>query len=456
MSSEAAQARTPAGAWAGRPPGLPGAVPPPSVPLSFLAASGFGLLSCGLALAWAAGQAVRTPTADRVVMAAHLGMLATLSMGVLGALHQFAPVISQRPLRSVGMARGTFACWLAGSWFLPIGIGARQEAVVELGALFAASGIALAVANLSRPLSVTGKGAAVTGMRLALVGLVATALFGSLYVADRRGEWFALSGHVVLAHAIVGLLGWLGLAYVSVAEKLWPMFFLAHLPGRRRAGSVAVLAIPAGVALASPALLIRSTLLGVAAGVVIGVGLGAHLFSLAAYLRHRRRKADLHFAFVVTSAGWLGVAVLAAAGAAVAAVGHSGATAGLVAAAVAALGGWLLEALVGHAHKVVPFVLWSLLRSKGIDKNAQGRALAFSDLYGHSWAVLSYAALSISVALVVCGLAFSAAGAVAAGGVGLAVTAVVVTANLSVVPWRMLRQGKARGPAGVAVPPAAL
>src|ERR1019366_6113161 len=76
-----------------------------------------------------------------------------------------------------------------------------------------------------------------------------------VYVADRSGNWFDLTGHVVLAHAVIGLFGWLGLAYVSVAEKLWPMFFLAHIPGRHRAGQVAVRAVPAGVVLLSPGLL---------------------------------------------------------------------------------------------------------------------------------------------------------------------------------------------------------
>jgi hypothetical protein len=38
----------------------------------------------------------------------------------------------------------------------------------------------------------------------------------------------------------------------------------------------------------------------------------------------------------------------------------------LVAGAIAALGGWLLEALVGHAHKVVPFIMWSVLGGRGV------------------------------------------------------------------------------------------
>ena len=294
-----------AGAWQGRPAGLPGTVPPPSVPLSFLAAASLGLIACGGTWIWAADAAARDPTADRVVAAAHLGMLATLSMGVLGALHQFTPVVSQRPLRSVRLARITFLGWLGAAWLLPWGIATEHEALVESGGVLAALSIAVLVVNLSKPLAASGKGAPVTGLRFALAGFVATACFGVLYVADRRGNWFDLSGHVVLAHAVVGLFAWLGLAYVSVAEKLWPMFFLAHVPGKRWAGRVAVWAIAVGVALLSPGLLIGIPALGALGAVILAAGLGAHLTSLVTHVRHRRRPADLHLLFVTTSAVWL-------------------------------------------------------------------------------------------------------------------------------------------------------
>src|SRR5215472_8059707 len=91
-----APARPQPGAWPGRPSGLPAGVPPPWIPLSFLAASALGLAACGTALIWARMAGAADPTADLVVAAAHFCMLATLSTGVLGALHQFAPVVTHR------------------------------------------------------------------------------------------------------------------------------------------------------------------------------------------------------------------------------------------------------------------------------------------------------------------------------------------------------------------------
>ena len=443
-----------AGAWQGRPPGLPGAVPPPSVPLAFLAAASLGLVACGVALVWARDVAAADPTSDQVVAAVHLGVLATLSMGVLGAMHQFTPVVTGRPLRSVALARATFVSWLAAAWLLPLGVAEEQGGVLEVGGAFAAVAVGLAVANLSAPLAARGKGAPVTGLRLALAGFVVTACFGVLYVADRRGDWFDLSGHLVLAHAVVGLFAWLGLAYVAVAEKLWPMFFLAHVPGPRRAGNVAVWAVPAGVALLSPGLLTGVVPLGGIGAAVLASGLGAHLVSLAAHVRHRRRKADLHLLFVATSAGWLLVGAGLSLAASLVLPGDQRVGMALVAAAVAAFGGWLLEALVGHAHKVVPFITWSALRGRGIATGPSGKQLLFADLYGRAWAGLTYGLVTAGIGALCVGFGAALPLATAAGGALLALTGLVAGVNLAVVPARLLVARPTHPPTRSATPAA--
>ncbi len=428
------------GAWPGRPPGVPAVVPPPGVPLSFLAAAALGLTACGAALIWARGAATTDPTADPVVAAAHFGVLATLSTGVLGALHQFTPVVTHRPLRSVALAWATFATWLGAAWLLPSGIAAQQEPVMEAGGALAAVAVTLLVVNLSAPLAARGKGHTVTGLRLALAGFAATACFGVTYVADRRGNWFDLSGHVVLAHAVIGLFAWLGLTYVAVAEKLWPMFFLAHVPGRHLAGRLAVWLIPAGVTLLSPGLLASIDWLAWAGAAVLAAGLAAHLTSLAAHVRHRRRKGGLHLAFVATSAGFL----IAGAGLALAATlvmprdHHAGMA--LAAAAVTAFAGWLLEALAGHAHKVVPFILWSVLRGRGIAINSSGGPLGFGDLYDHRLAAATYALVTAGVTAVAAGFSATQPAALAAGGGLLAAAGLTAAANLSVTPALLLRK----------------
>ena len=369
------------GARRARPPCLPGAVPPPSVPLSFLAAASIGLVACGAAWAWAGPSATVDPTADPVVAAVHLGVLATLATGVLGAAHQFTPVITGRPLRSVRLARATFATWLATSWLLPLGVATGQVVMTALSGALAGVAVLLLATNLGPALSVRGKGTPVTALRSGVAGAVATGFLGAAFVGDRQGNWFTLAGNVDLAMGVLGLFGWLGITYIGVAEKLWPMFMLAHVAGRRLSDRVAVWGSGVGVALCAPGLAWGLRGITWAGGSILGVALASHIASLVVHLRHRRRPADLHLVFVTTSAAWIPVgAGLALAGASEVRVHHHLGVA-LAAAAMVAFGSWLLEALVGHAHKVVPFIAWSALRARGVATGPTGKPLMFADLY---------------------------------------------------------------------------
>jgi len=415
----------------------PGVAPQPWVPLAFLAAASWGLVGCGAALVWARTAGASDPTADPVVAAAHFGVLATLSMGVVGAMHQYIPVIAQRPLRSMRLARVTFVAWLAASWLLALGVATRHEAAVETGGALAAVAVTVFVVNVSAPLSTRGKGAPIMGLRFAVAGFVVTAFFGVVYVFDRTGNWFDLSGRVVLAHASIGLFAFLGLTYVAVAEKLWPMFLLARVPDRRM-GWVAVCTVPGGVALFCPGLLFDLTWLAWSGAVVVAIGLGAHLASLYAHVRHRRRPADLHLVFLVTAAFWLVAGVALALAAQLTMGGNHHVGVALVAASVAAFGGWLLEALVGHAHKIVPLIAWSALRSRGIDKDHAGRTFMAGDLYDRRWATFTYGLTTAGIVALCVGLAASLSAGIAVGGVLLVLTGIVMAGNLSALPTRML------------------
>ncbi len=424
-----------------------GGIPPASVPLSFLAASAIGLVACGVALILAHSYAVVDPTEERVVGAAHFAMLATLSMGVLGALHQFIPVITKRPLRSVRLSRATFVFWLLGAWLLPLGFITRTEPVVEAGGAFAGLAVILLVVNVSAALLERGKGTPVVGLRFAIAGFAVTACYGVVYVMDRQAQWFDLSGRIVLAHAVVGIFGWLGLTYISVAEKLWPMFLLSHVPGRHRAGQIAVLAVPAGVLLLSPGLLFGLAWLAWCGAVGLAIGLAAHLFSLAMHIVYRRRSADLHLLYVVTAAVWLVAGVVLALAAVLAPGSSPHAEPALIAGAVTAFSGWLLISLLGHAYKVVPFIVWSTLRGRGIRKNARGAPLMFADLYSHRWAAASYVLATSGTALVCLGFAFSLATAIAIGGGFFIATGISAGVNLSFTPMKLLRRWRREQPA---------
>jgi hypothetical protein len=428
-------------------PGLPASVPPPDIPLSFLAAAGVGLVGAGIALALVARHLVAVPTADQPIATVHLVMLAFLTTGVLGAVHQFACVTGRRPLRSTWLARTSVVLTVAGSWALAAGFATGANHVVAIAG--ATLGIAvLAVGwNVTSPLFGPGGGVPIIGLRFSIAGLLTTAFFGITYAFDRQGDerWFRLDPNIVLAHAHIGLLAWLGLTYVAVAEKLWPMFLLAHRPGRSP-GAIAVWAIPAGVVLLSAGLLSSIKYLAVAGGLVVAGGITAHLVSFASLLRHRRRPPELLHAFIAASSlfviGAVALAAVSGLGAVTPAVRSR-----LVSAEVASLAAWVGLALIGHAHKVVPFISWGILRRHGVSTTADGRPLLFADLWNRRVGWVTFAAATVGSTAVVAGLATGTPGSVTAGGILLATSGLLAIANLSLGPRLASRAGGRTNPA---------
>jgi hypothetical protein len=407
------------------------------VPLGFLAAAGVGLTLFGLAVWFAADRLVDAPTHPGAVSAVHVGILAFLTTAVLGAVHQFAPVVGRRPLRSVPVARLTLAGMVATAALLPQGFAHGPEGLVATGGILGALTVSLAAWNLSRPLGSRDGGVPVAGLRLSVGFLLVTVAFGVVYAFDRQTGWFPLLPHRVLAHAHLGLLGWLGLTYVSVAEKLWPMFLLAHRP-RARAGAWAVGLIAGGVPVLAAGLLFAAPLVAWPGGAAVTAGLACHLVSLVSAVTHRRRPLELLHGFLFASAAFLVTAVILGGAAGLADV-DTGVRSRLVSAEVAALMAWLGLAVVGHAHKIVPFITYTALRARGVTTGPSGRPLLFGDLYDHRTARLTLATSAGGFAAVTAGLLAASAGLLAAGGVALSLTGLLATANLASGPRRAVR-----------------
>lgn len=414
--------------------GAPAAAPPPSVPLGFLVAAGVGFVGFGLAVAFAADRLVGAPTHPGAVSAVHVGVLAFLTTAVLGAMHQFGPVVGRRPLRSTWVARLTLATIVAAGWLLPSGFAHGPEALVLAGGLCGAVAVALAAWNLWPPLSARDGGVPVVGLRLALAYLALTVSFGVVYAIDRQTGWFPLVPHRTLAHAHLGLLGWMGLAYVAVAEKLWPMFLLSHRPSAR-SGAWAVGAVASGTAVLAGGVLVAQRPVALAGGVVVAVGLAAHLTSLAGCVRHRRRPLELLHGFLFASAAFLVAGVVLGALGGLAPMDPA-TRSRVLSAEVAALGAWLAVAIVGHAHKIVPFVTYTALRGRGIRANRSGGPLLFADLLDRRVARASLAGTVAGFGALVVGLLAGSAVVVSASGAVLAATAAATLGNLAVGPWR--------------------
>jgi hypothetical protein len=417
-----------------------GSAPPPSVPLTFFACAALALAGFGLVVVLGANRIAGAPRDPSALAATHLGLLAFASVAVVGALHQFAPVVGARPLRSTRVACATGPVLFAGATLLATGFGHGIEALVPIGGALAFTAVCATAWNVSQPLSARGKGVPLAGLRISVTYLVATASFGVVYAFDRTHGWFPLLSQRVVAHAHLGLIGWLGITYVAVSEKLWPMFLLSHRKGAR-SGAVAIALLGVGVPVVVTGLLLSAKAVVVIGGVVVASGLAAHLVTLAGVIRQRHRNLELLHAFVLASALSLVAAIGFAAIAGLVTM-STPTRADLVAAEVGALFGWIALAIIGHAQKIVPFVTWRMLRERGVERHPNGTPLLFAHLYNARGAQLSFAVAVLGVVTLVVGLAAAVAPLLSIAGIAFAVTAAIVAVNLTVTPRRVAARGR--------------
>lgn len=164
-----------------------------------------------------------------------------------------------------------------------------------------------------------------------------------------------------------------------------------------------------------------------------------HLASLAGAVRHRRRALELIHGFLFASAGFLVAAIALGAAAALADVTPQG-RARLVAAEVTALVAWVGLAVVGHAHKIVPFIAYTALRGGGVTSGPTGQPLLFGDLVHQGVARATLVTGTAGFATALGGLLAASPAALAAGGAALSATGALATANLALGPRRVTRR----------------
>jgi hypothetical protein len=142
--------------------------------------------------------------------------------------------------------------------------------------------------------------------------------------------------------------------------------------------------------------------------------------------------------FLFTSAAFLVLAVALGATAALAPV-DPGDRARLVAAEIASLAAWLGLAVLGHAHKIVPFIAYTALRARGVTNGPTGRPLLFGDLFHHGTARVTLLAAAAGFALAAAGILTESPVTVAVGGAAIALAGALVTVNLTTGPRRITR-----------------
>ena len=302
----------------------------------------------------------------------HLVTIGWLSLAMCGALFQFVPVLTSRPLYSdrlplpalIFLSTGLAALLLG---FLRLGGRISTELpFLATGACLLGAGFGLTLLNLgltlwkARPLQLPARFVAV-----GLGGLTATAALGIIFALVLDGTaandgWLTVSSSGLPIHVIAGFGGWLTLTAAGVSYRLLAMFMLA--PDLDRAGG------RAGLWLGTLALSV--TVAGGVTAICVGRSLGtvltaATLLALAAlalygrdilhlYRTRKRRTLELNTRMA-------GLAFVGLAGAVVLSImlvmvgsfsDHVDAVVFLVAF------GWLTSLVLAKLYKIVAFLTW--------------------------------------------------------------------------------------------------
>jgi hypothetical protein len=206
--------------------------------MSYFAFALAGLLAAELALAAGLFDPL-VPESPTSLVVVHLTVLGSLLPLVFGALNQFAPVLSARPLASEALSLATLvllgpgvAGLVAGFALLAAGAGAGPW--LPGGGLLVVTAVALEAGNVlatllaRRPLPFPARFVAA-----ALVFAVLTVLLGLTMALVLAGVPLLPPGLAARAlallplHLAAGLFGFFGLTAVGVGYKLLPMFSLA-------------------------------------------------------------------------------------------------------------------------------------------------------------------------------------------------------------------------------------
>lgn len=311
-------------------------------------------------------------SAPTTLAAVHFLTIGWLTVLMLGALHQFIPVITAQ-----GEVAGSSA--LVSLVAIVLGLGGMEAGfltldarlppatliALPLGGILVLIGVAIAAVSLSRtlwqarPLPFSARFVA-AGLVFLFIALGMGIVLGCAFSSPKLVPWSGAFTDGLRLHLFAGLIGWFMLTAIGVSYRLLSMFTLA--PEERGPLGIAVLIlIVAG--LAATWLLDLAGVLGapipdialVAAGAATGLGIALYLVDMVRLYRARRRhKLELNTGMALPALVALALSILFA--------GYL-AIGGITEPALGALGylflfGWLSGLALSQLYKIVPFLTW--------------------------------------------------------------------------------------------------
>ena len=340
--------------------------------MSYFAAALLALLAAEALMAAGFGFPVEPLRSPSSLVLVHLVTIGWLSLTMCGALHQFIPVLTERPLHSDRLSLPALALLIAGLIALVFGFlrldgrVAFELPFLSVAALLLGTGFALVIWNLActlwraRPLALPARFVAV-----GLAGVGATVALGTIFalVLDQTvtGTFFIrIHAGALPIHIIAGLGGWLTITTVGVSYRLLAMFMLAPDIDDARGGVTLWCATAAiGVAVTGGFVVVLAE--GSLAP-VLGAALISAMGALALYgrdvlgLYRTRRRRALELNSRMARIALVNLALSAVLCLVLAAMGRFSEHVGAV--VFLAAFGWLSGLMLAQMYKIVAFLTW--------------------------------------------------------------------------------------------------
>lgn len=402
---------------------------PLSIPLPFMLTGVSGAALFGVLLPFVAPDALIAPELPHVLTLVHVATLGWLTMIIMGASIQLAPVILVTPLQAARVMRvqypiyaGGVVLLLSGFWWMQPWLMALGGSLVVVGVLLYVTVLGLTVARATtRPLTTRFLVAALAYLCVVVsLGLTAALNFQLHFLG-------ANVYRLLLAHLTVGVAGWLSMMLIGVSYQLVRMFALAH-GHDDRLGRIVFILLNAGLLALATAFSFAWLPLAVAGGVLLVAAIWLFASDYIRMLRTRRRKIlDVTQRHGIAAVAYLTVVMTSAVVVAIFGWGHAPLVRVLAALGLLAFVGWLGQSTIGYLYKIVPFLIWNTRFGPLVGRE---KVPLMRDLIRERWATVSWWLINLGLPATALALLVGWAWPLRLAGVVLGAGLVLAAANI--------------------------
>ncbi len=339
------------------------ASPPLAIIAPYFFAAPFGLVAAGIIVAGLSGIELGTYNHPDLVALVHTLLLGWLTPAMFGAMYQLGAAVLRSPQPNSWLLRIQFSAHLLGVGALLLAFRAGDLDWLKWAPFLILFSVGAHLWTVQRSFRPSSDWSPTRKYLFAsTVMLAVTVLVGAAWAQMLDGGAVSVTPGRILAHAHVGLVGWLAVTVMGVFYQLIPMFMLAGSLQPRFTNWALGLVLAGLLLFFAAGILELGAVFWMPGVLLMAVGCLIWLGDQVRSIRNRLLKdRDLYFISILVSLGFFAATVGLGMAAAwwFAVDGASDTSMRLLFAYFAAgVVGWMGIVLVGNSYKIVPFLVW--------------------------------------------------------------------------------------------------